>query len=226
MFSSKGLTGSVWSFLSIVKDKIYNLSGDQIMKKIALIFVAMILLAISLAACGGAPSLDEVLPQAEVGTVVSEEISLPVEVETLPPEEALDHYAGDWVTITAELGGGISISIPSTWQSYEHIPAPGTEPFSRLLIYGEGVGGLIELSIHESPISLPSMILDEFYNQEPFQFDDGYIGYMAEDYRGLVWIHCERGILDIYFRHGGNRGLFTDNEYLILNTIRSLRYNQ
>jgi len=130
-----------------------------------------------------------------------------------------------WVAILARVGGGISISIPSTWQSYEHTPLPGGEPFRHLLIYGEGIGGLIELSIHESPISHPSMILDEFTYHAPFQFDGGHIGYMAEDYRGFVWIHDEGGILDIYFRHGGNRELFTNNKYLILDIVRSLRYN-
>jgi len=142
------------------------------------------------------------------------------------PEEALHQYANEWVTITAGLGGGISISIPPTWQSYEHIPAPDGEPFRGLLIYGEGIGGLIELSIHESPISRPSMILDGFTYQDQFQFNDGHIGYMAEDYSMFVWIHDERGILDIYFRHGGNRELFSSNEYLILNIVSSLRYNQ
>jgi len=195
------------------------------MKKILLIFASMLFSAGVLVACGGVSSLEETLPSIEAETVVSEEASQPIEDETPTPEEASHQYVNEWITITAGLGGGISISIPSTWQSYEHIPAPGGEPFNRFLIYGEGIGGLIELSIHESPISLPSMILDEFDFQEQFQFDDGYIGYMAEDYRGFVWIHCERGILDIYFRHGGNRRLFIDNEYIVLNIIRSLRYN-
>ena len=143
------------------------------------------------------------------------------------PERVPNQYVDEWTTITAGLNGGISISIPNTWLSYEHIPNPGEEPFRGLTISSEAPNGLT-ISIWESPISHPSMIVEEFPYTEQFQFDDGFIGYMLENEEMLLWLHSgdkRLGILSIYLRHYDNKEIFADNQDLILRIVRSLRNN-
>ncbi|MCL2565139.1 MAG: hypothetical protein FWE24_04935 [Defluviitaleaceae bacterium] len=148
------------------------------------------------------------------------------ETATQESSEVLNQSSDEWIIMTAKLNNGISISIPGTWLSYEHIPSPGGEPFRGLTISSSEVYPLIEINIFESPISNPLMIVEGFSYSEQFQFDDGFVGYMLENNEALIWLHSgdERfGILQIDLWHNGNRGIFTDNEDLILRIVRSLR---
>jgi len=135
-------------------------------------------------------------------------------------EEVYYLHDNEWVTVSAGLGGGITVDIPAGWQSREHTPDMGFDPFYQLVVYGDG----ISISFHESPISRPSMILDGFDYYGRFLFDDGHVGYWGKRDDLFVWIHYAWGILDVYLWHEGNKGLFVDNEYVILRIVRSLRY--
>jgi len=139
-------------------------------------------------------------------------------------------YTGEWTTVTA-WDGAISVSIPSEWQYFEHIPGVDDDPFLGFMIFGEGAGGTIEIDIFASPVAPPTLLEGFARNQidyEQIQFDSGRTGYMVEwDDEAITWQHHEPmvGLTDISLRHAGNRALFTDNEHLIMRIVKSFRIN-
>ncbi|MCL2812226.1 MAG: hypothetical protein FWD25_10130 [Clostridia bacterium] len=58
---------------------------------------------------------------------------------------------------------------------------------------------------------------------EGFMFDDGHVGIFMEnfDWNIMGWIREDGNLVTL--RHGGDLSIFTDNEELILQIVRSLR---
>ncbi|MCL2356708.1 MAG: hypothetical protein FWC70_06075 [Defluviitaleaceae bacterium] len=129
-----------------------------------------------------------------------------------PPDSPL--FTENWVDVL-----GI-IRVPPTWHFYE-------VPFDE--IYGPGYLGLrsddeiIQMGIGMTTLGNPFMLLDEAISYQPFEFDGGHVGYMAEMQGAILWLRADGHMSDLWLRHGGDRSIFTENEEIITAVARMLQ---
>ena len=133
-----------------------------------------------------------------------------------PPDkkgESTDTTALDWIDAMG------MISIP-TILSYEEVGLHG-----ELLITGDIL--ISEADIWGDTWMYVGPLMGDFEplvdGAESFVFDDGHIGIFTKtfDLDIMAWIRMD-GML-VTLRHGGDMSIFTDNEELILQIVRSLR---
>jgi len=181
-----------------------------------LAFVALLL--IGSAACDiAAPAPNNA--ETDIPTVSSPEDQSPTPQPApspTPPDkkgESTDTTALDWIDAMG------MISIP-TILSYEEVGLHG-----ELIITGDILTS--EADIWGDTWMYVGPLMGDFEplidGAESFVFDDGHIGIFSKtfDLDIMAWIRMD-GML-VTLRHGGDMSIFTDNEELILQIVRSLR---
>ena len=172
-------------------------------------------------------SLTTCCPDEEINRDVYFTVEEGAELDT---QETQPHPCTDdwktWKTVTAEALSFL-VCVPELWQSDE---VDTSDPNSHLRLWCECGDGSIEMMISRSPIALSTLYYgfeQSDTDLEPFLFGDGSVGYMTEDPTAIHWFHIEEGfgIIQISLWHDGNRGIFANNEDLILGIVRSVRNN-
>ena len=132
------------------------------------------------------------------------------EGENIEPDEngtEIDIDTLDWIDLEM-------VSIPSVF-SYEEVGLVGGIVITSDILNSHAI------AMYVGPLMGDFETLVD--NAESFAFDDGHVGLFMEsfDYGVMGWIREDGNLITL--RHGGDMSIFTDNEELILQIVRSLR---
>ena len=197
------------------------------MKKCFLVLVSLLLVTL-LASCSGVKEVPSTTPSEDppaAPTAPATPATPAVPSEPEPPEQSTPdpEPSGsaptkiEWTTVSSD---SMSIDIPDTWtydvsddNSDWGIPGEiilSNDTGSLDLFVGYLVAGGVESYLEENP-------------HITFLFDSGDEGYMIESNDDIIWLHPFWGDSGVQLWHDGDNSIFTENEDLIMQIVRSLQ---
>jgi len=195
-----------------------NAKDGANMKKCFFLF-SLFLVVTLLASCSSFSIMPSTVPPTDAPVAPSDpaEPEPPEEVTPDPTPSGSDPTDIEWINVSSDT---MSIDIPDNW-AYDVSDDDSDWGIPGEIMLTSDIGSLELFVGYLVAGGVESFLADNPHTS--FLFDTGDEGYMIESDDDIIWLHPFWGESGVHLWHDGDTSIFTENEELILQIVRSLR---